>query len=296
MRASLVAIAFAGVAAAGETEVVVQIRQAPSIEGILLGSAPLKVETSYGVLSIPVSHLLSIDPGKGLACAQAGAARGRFDWADLVVATRYGETRVPLGDAVLVTWRRERSPPKAERYFELADGTSLGGTIGPDDFDFATAYGTLRIPLSEVRLLAHEDGGFLLRLATMTLHGEPRVKEWTVESEYGVLHVPGPGLARLSFRPIPAEGDRIEGGYVVRAVGAHGDSVYALVARDSQMTWPEAEDLAEKMGGHLATVGDDAENGFLVVSRPAGGRPRSRGSASLTRVTRGTGAGSPGSA
>jgi hypothetical protein len=263
MRAVVAAMALAGFVSAGESEVVVEVREGPSVEGVLLGSAPLNVETRYGALSIPSSDLLSIDPREGLALAHAGAVRGRFDWTDLAVRTRYGEARLPLKDAVRVTWRRERTPPNAKHYLDLADGTSLGGAIVLEDFDFATAYGALRIPLSEVRLLVREGADFRLRLADMTLRGEPRVEGWTVDTPYGGLRVSGGDLVRLATRPIPREGDRIEGGYVVRATDAHGASAYALVVRDPPMTWQEAADLARRMGGHLATVADDGENGFL---------------------------------
>jgi hypothetical protein len=160
---------------------------------------------------------------------------------------------------------------EAERHVALADGTSLGGTVAPAEFDLVTAYGTLKIPLREVRLLARKEDGVHVRLANMTLSGAPRVDAWTVETAYGTLRVPGGELVRLARTPIPMEGDRLEGGYVVRAVGSHGGSVHALVTRDEQMTFAEADALAKAMGGHLAAVGSEEENAFLCgLARRAG--------------------------
>jgi hypothetical protein len=261
MRTIALTMALAATANAGE--VVVEVRKGPPVEGALPRDAPLRVETRYGALSIPASHLLSLDPKEGLVRADAGVARGALGWTDLVVTTRYGEARLPLKDVVKVTWKRARSVPEAKHHVGLADGTSLGGAITPADFDFETAYGTLRIPFREVQFLARQEDGILLRLRGMTVRGEPRVECWTVETAYGVLRVPCGDLVRLATRPIPMEGDRLEDECVVRTVGAHGGSTYALVVREQQMTWAEARDLANALGGHLATVRDEAENAFL---------------------------------
>lgn len=263
MRAVVVAMVLAGVVAAEDGGVLVEVLGGQAVEGTLLAPTPLKVETAYGTLVIPVSDLLSLRPAEGVVLAQAGTVHGGLGWTEILVKTRYGEEKLPLTDVVRVTWRRERTPPEAKCYAGLKGGTNIGCTLEPEEFPFATAYGTLRIPLSEVQFLARDGDGCRLRLSDMTLRGEPRVEEWRVHTVYGVLSMPAADLARLARRPIPVEGDRMEGGYVVRAVGEHGASVYAVVARDPPMTYPEAMDLAKRMCGHLATVGDDAENRFL---------------------------------
>jgi len=271
MRTVAVAMVLAGVVAAEDGDVLVEVRKGPAVEGTLLDVAPLKVETAYGPLVIPASDLLAIQPEESLVLAKAGTVRGGLGWTAISVKTRYGEEKLPLKDVVRVTWKRERKPPEAKRYVGLKDGTSIGCALEPEELAFGTAYGALRIPLSEVLLLAREGDGFRLRLADMTLRGEPRLECWKVETAYGALRVPAADLVRLARRPIPMEGDRIEGGYVVRAVSEYGSSVYALVARDRAMTCPEAMDLAKRMGGHLATIEDEAENECLRLLSLRGG-------------------------
>jgi hypothetical protein len=60
------------------------------------------------------------------------------------------------------------------------------------------------------------------------------------------------------------QGATLEGGFQIAATGYFRDNLYVIVLQPAGMNWSTANDVAVKLGGHLACIGDADEDAFIV--------------------------------
>ena len=216
-----------------------------------------------------IHHILDVleEQGAGLGPGDSVSGPGFcfLGWVEAVEFPVHTLTGVKFSVRDIEAIQRDGPAPKPPAedavYVQLKDGTSFR-TLWRGELVLQTSKGLVRIPAEELEHLAFEKDRLVARTKSGAVEGTCQ-DPLKLETRYGVLNVLPSSLAALSRGSGPPVGTILPGGDRVVAAQAFRGHTYVAVYNPKGVPWESAMALAQRMGGHLATVSDKTENDFI---------------------------------